>query len=194
MQAQIPPRERLIIAAARLMREKGYEAMSMRAVVAQAEAPWGSLQHYFPGGKRQLALEAVEFTDHQVRGVIRACMRAAGTPQKGLRSFFDFALSTLEDGDFRLGCPIAAVALDASAGDEEIAAACREAIRVWQELIAEGLRARGVPAPRARELGAGTVAIYEGALIMSRLERDLGPMRTAADLIISGLDGESSHD
>lgn len=194
MEAQLPPRERLIVAAARLMREKGYEAMSLRAVVGQAGAPWGSLQHYFPGGKRQLALEAVEFSDHQVRGVIRASMRGAATPQKGLRRFFDVALSTLEDGDFRLGCPIAAVALDASAGDDQIATACRDAMRAWQELIAEGLRARGIPAPRARELGAGTVAIYEGALIMSRLERDLGPMRTAADLIISGLDREPQHD
>ena len=44
------PRERMVLSAAQLVRIHGVGATGMRDVVAHAEAPRGSLQHYFPGG------------------------------------------------------------------------------------------------------------------------------------------------
>ena len=49
-----PPRERMVRSAAQLMRRKGVSGTGMREIVVDADAPRGSLQHYFPGGKEEL--------------------------------------------------------------------------------------------------------------------------------------------
>src|SRR5689334_8272172 len=57
-----PPRERMILAAAKLMRRQGVNGTGVREIVEQSGAPWGSFRHYFPGGKDQLISEAILFT------------------------------------------------------------------------------------------------------------------------------------
>src|SRR3954468_13527966 len=52
-------RESILTAAAELMRHKGYAAVAMKDVVAASGAPIGSLYHHFPGGKTQIAREAL---------------------------------------------------------------------------------------------------------------------------------------
>ena len=47
------PRERVVLAAARLLRTRGYTGTSLRDIVKAADGPWGSLQHYFPGGEER---------------------------------------------------------------------------------------------------------------------------------------------
>ena len=54
-----PPRERMVYSAAQLVRSRGVATTGVRDVVAHADAPRGSFQHYFPGGKDQLVAEAL---------------------------------------------------------------------------------------------------------------------------------------
>ena len=55
-----PPRDRMVRAAAKLFRVHGVTATGLREIVEAADAPRGSLQHYFPGGKEQLITEALQ--------------------------------------------------------------------------------------------------------------------------------------
>ena len=49
----IPPtRDRILYATAELFRRQGYAGTGLKQVVAEAQAPFGSLYHHFPGGKR----------------------------------------------------------------------------------------------------------------------------------------------
>jgi AcrR family transcriptional regulator len=48
-----------MVRSAACFRERGVGRTGMRDVVEHAEAPRGSLQHYFPGGKEQLLVEAM---------------------------------------------------------------------------------------------------------------------------------------
>ena len=52
-------RETILTAAAELMRHKGFGAVAMKDVAAASGAPIGSLYHHFPGGKNQIAREAL---------------------------------------------------------------------------------------------------------------------------------------
>ena len=52
-------RQRLVAGAADMMRRRGLNATSVRELAKHAQAPLGSTYHYFPGGKYQLAAEAV---------------------------------------------------------------------------------------------------------------------------------------
>src|SRR5439155_3098484 len=52
-------RERMLGSAVQLLREQGYTGTGFRDVIAHSGAPRGSIYHHFPGGKVQLAEEAV---------------------------------------------------------------------------------------------------------------------------------------
>src|SRR3974390_1855070 len=58
-QRRLTPRDRMVRSAAQLIRTKGVSGAGLREVVTEAEAPRGSLQHYFPDGKDQLVSEAL---------------------------------------------------------------------------------------------------------------------------------------
>ncbi|MDX6343589.1 MAG: hypothetical protein QOH87_3727, partial [Trebonia sp.] len=55
----LPARERMLRAAVRLISTQGVTRTGLREIVAASDAPRGSLQHYFPGGKDQLVTEAI---------------------------------------------------------------------------------------------------------------------------------------
>ena len=65
-------RERLLNGARRLLAEKGYAGMELRDVAERGKAPRGSIYHHFPGGKRQLAIEAAELEGDEIRDRDRA--------------------------------------------------------------------------------------------------------------------------
>ena len=55
----LPPRERMVRSAAQLIRRKGVSGTGVREIVTEADAPRGSLQHYFPGGKDEIVSDAL---------------------------------------------------------------------------------------------------------------------------------------
>ncbi len=55
------PRERMVISAALLIRERGARATAISDVLKHSRAPRGSAYHYFPGGRMQLLEEATEY-------------------------------------------------------------------------------------------------------------------------------------
>ncbi|MFD0487949.1 TetR family transcriptional regulator [Saccharopolyspora spinosporotrichia] len=72
------PRLQLVAGAADMIRRRGLNATSIREVAKHAQAPLGSTYHYFPGGKRQLAGEAVRFAGRP----FRSCCARTSTPDR----------------------------------------------------------------------------------------------------------------
>ena len=52
-------KERIISSSAELFRRQGYTGTGVKEIVAAANAPFGSIYHFFPGGKEQLGAEAI---------------------------------------------------------------------------------------------------------------------------------------
>ena len=142
------PRERVVQAAARLLRTRGYTGTSLRDIVKAADAPWGSLQHYFPGGKDQIVVEAMTAGTSQVDAMIDdAFIRGRGA-EAAVRAFFVNAAEAVEKRDFDAGCPVALVALEYAGGEDEIARLSRASIDGWIERFATYLRRRRHRVPR----------------------------------------------
>jgi AcrR family transcriptional regulator len=177
------PRERVVLAAARLLRTRGYTGTSLRDIVKAADAPWGSLQHYFPGGKDQIVTEAMTAGTSQVDGMIDDAFGRGRGAEAAVRSFFVNAAEAMEKRDFDAGCPVALVALEYAGGQDEIARLSRASIDGWIERFATYLRADGIESRAAKRLGAVIVTQYEGALILSRIGRDVEPLRTAGNVM-----------
>src|SRR5437868_6972346 len=107
-------RERIVEASAELFRRQGYAATGVKQIVTEAQAPFGSLYHFFPGGKEQLGAEAIRTSGALYEQLIPAVFDPAPDPVTGVRDFFAGAAEHLRETDYADACPIATVALEVS--------------------------------------------------------------------------------
>lgn len=169
------PRERMVVSAALLMRERGAHSTAIADVLEHSGAPRGSAYHYFPGGRGQLLCEAVDYAAGYVADTIEGASSAVGM----LDIAVDFYRKGLLDSDFRAGCPVMAVAVEAGDPDPRTAAAVQhaaEAFERWNQLIAGRLVADGVSRGKAAELATLVIAALEGALVLARTRGDVAPL------------------
>ena len=76
-------RSRMIHAASELFRQRGYHATTFSDVVRESGAPRGSTYFHFPGGKQELAREAIARAGDEVEEMVdEAARHRANTPSK----------------------------------------------------------------------------------------------------------------
>jgi len=172
-------RERLLNGARRLLAEKGYAGMELRDVAERGKAPRGSIYHHFPGGKRQLAVEAAELEGTEIRAAIERSLEERGLAAT-LAAFGEMFRRRVKDQPERLGCPVAAAAL-ARPEDPALAAAATAAFQSWEAPIAAALRDEGVAAEQAEVFAGLVVSTIEGALVRARAASDHAPLDSAVD-------------
>jgi TetR/AcrR family transcriptional regulator, lmrAB and yxaGH operons repressor len=170
-------RERLLNGARRLLAEKGYAGMELRDVAERGKAPRGSIYHHFPGGKRQLAVEAAELEGTEIRAAIERSLEERGLAET-LTTFGEMFRRRVKDQPERLGCPVAAAAL-ARPEDPALAAAATAAFQSWEAPIAAALRGEGVAAREAENFAGLVVSTIEGALVRARAAADQAPLDSA---------------
>jgi TetR/AcrR family transcriptional repressor of lmrAB and yxaGH operons len=170
----------MIRATARLMRRQGYAATGWRQVVSDSETPWGSQFHHFPGGKEQLAAEAVTLAGRRYEQLLRAALHGSH-PAEAVASWVELAAAELEASGWADGCPVATVALETAHTSDALAQACQAALGSWRTAIAEAIRERGVASADALRLATLVLAGIEGGLVLARVQRDSEPLRAVGD-------------
>ena len=149
------PRERMVISAALLIRERGAHPTSIADVLAHSGAPRGSAYHYFPGGRTQLLCEAIDYAGEYV------ATRIAGA-ESGLDALDDLIeayRTQLARSGYRAGCPVVAVTVEAgdpAKGDQATPVIDRAAAAFtrWTELIAARMIADGVSDRKSTRLNS----------------------------------------
>ena len=143
-------KERLLDSSAELLRRQGYAGTGIKQILAGAQAPFGSLYHFFPGGKEQLGAETIRtsgrlyielFADDRRTGARRS-ERRGGLLRRRRR---DAPRDRYADA-----CPIATVALEVSSTNEQLRQACAEVFDAWIDGATSYFCAGGIEgAPRA---------------------------------------------
>ena len=164
-------RERMIDAAVALFSRQGYAATSFNDIIEHSGAPRGSIYHHFPGGKAELAVEAVRSTGERVRRGLAAAT-AQGSASEAVRLFVTTLAEALRGSDFHAGCAVAGVVLDTAADDDAVLDAGSAAFDTWRDALAEIFRREGASPAKARRLAVFVVAATEGA----RAERGIQPL------------------
>jgi len=184
-------RASMIRSAAALFGSRGLCGTSFSDVLADSGAPRGSIYHHFPGGKTQLAQDAIGWTSEQVLAHLRAS--PGGTASDVLAWFIDlWRQSVLASGGLA-GCPVAGVALDTGAAAADLIDAARDAFSSWTAVLSGQLQAAGVPAHRAGPIATAALAGMEGALILCRAERSSQPLEATARELMNLLPLRPAH-
>src|SRR5947208_14594109 len=187
-ESELGTRERMIVSTALLVRERGARATSIDAVLAHSGAPRGSVYHHFPRGREQLLREATEYAGEYVA---RRLERGGdGDPLAALDALFDEYSATLVASDFRAGCPVVAVAIESPEEGPDLRDVALAAFERWRRALAGALEASGIADERADELAIIVIAAFEGALILSRACRDLGPLESVRHELHARVNGE----
>lgn len=172
-------RDRIVDASAELFRRQGYTATGMKQIVTAAKAPFGSVYHFFPGGKEQLGAETIRRSGALYGQLVPAVFGPAPDVVTATREFFAAAAERLRATDYADACPIATVALEVSSTSEPLREACAEVFDGWIELASEQFVDAGIDAHAARELAIGLIAALEGAFVLSRALRSTQPLEIA---------------
>jgi TetR/AcrR family transcriptional regulator, lmrAB and yxaGH operons repressor len=184
-------RNQFVETAARLFQAHGFHGVGLTQLIEESGAPKGSFYYHFPGGKEELALAAIAYSDGEVRALLNYAERTAqaadgyiGTLSKGLRKW-------LRDSHYAAGCPVAGLTLELATGAEEVALACRDAYAGWIDSVARALNRFGLPLDKSQDLAVVLVSAFEGSVIVARASRSTKPLDLTARFLISAIASDS---
>jgi AcrR family transcriptional regulator len=172
-------RDRILDSSAELFRRQGYAGTGIKQIAAEASAPFGSLYHFFPGGKEQLGEAVIRWSGGMYLQLFSTIATQAGDPLTAVADFFAGAAQTLRETDFADACPIATVALEVASTNEPLRQATADVFESWIDAATAYFVAAGIPAQRARGLAFAMLSLLEGAFVFSRAMRSTEPLEIA---------------
>jgi AcrR family transcriptional regulator len=184
-----PSRDRMIEAAIVLMRRSGFSGVGINEVLAESGAPKGSMYHYFPGGKRQVAVEALAAYAPRVVAFIDERLARGRTPAGKMRRLFEGFAQRLEEGGYRLSCAAGCVSLDLDHDMDAVREAVRRAFSAYVDVIAKHIAFRD--RRRARSFAAFVLTAIEGGYVRGRAERSGEAFREAGRWLGRLAEGEA---
>ncbi|MEZ4362473.1 MAG: TetR/AcrR family transcriptional regulator [Kofleriaceae bacterium] len=162
-------RQRILRAALRLFRQRGYHGVGINEILAIAKAPKGSLYHHFPGGKDQIATEVLEMISERVVEMIQA--EAGPTTAEVMRGIgarlWQWMQSTAASGGDGACAVIAALAAEGDTAPP-VALAARRAYERIAAALAQRLERQGLAPRAARERALLAIATLEGGGLVSQ--------------------------
>jgi len=183
-------RERILESSGQLFRRQGYMGTGVKQIIEEAGAPFGSLYHFFPGGKSELGAETIRRSGFLYAMLFPEYVGPEVELAAGVRAFFAGAAETLVETDYADACPIATVALEVSSVDDELRQACSDVFEAWIEGGTARFFEAGIPHERSRALAIQMIAALEGAFVLSRALRSTEPLEAAGESVAAAISAE----
>ena len=118
-------RRRMIVTTSKLLERQGFHGTGLNQILEEANAPKGSMYFHFPGGKTQLAAEAIAAAADYIDRALRT--HEGGSAIEAVDGYLGQMARWLESTEFSGGCPIATTALEVGATTPELGT------RSWRE-------------------------------------------------------------
>ncbi len=172
-------RRKIVAAAGPIFNQRGYEGSSMADLMAATGLQKGGIYRHF-SSKEELAAEAF---DYMWQAAWDARMLHVDERTSGLDKLKQLIANFVESRTLVAGgCPMLNTAIDADDGNPVLRAHAAKALRCWltrlQAMVKEAVeRGETRPGVDPKTVGALIVASLEGALMMSRLERNSDALR-----------------
>lgn len=177
-------RERIVAAAAELIREHGVAETSLDDVIERAGASKSQLYLYF-SDRAALLREVVRQNAELVLGAQEPYFGSLDN-WKAIRAWLDALVELQVDAGARGGCPIGSLAGQLAESDEQARDLIAEGFDRWEAPLRRGLEAmqkRGKLDPGAdpSRLATATLAAIQGGLVLTQSRRDPEQLAIAVD-------------
>lgn len=174
-------REKAIRTAERLFRVQGYAATGLTQIIEESGSPKGSFYFHFPGGKRQLALEAIAtYRTRTTAGFAALAERSGKDSGRFIRALAKAIADEMAASAFDSGCLAQTLTQELAPGDSEIADALAALFDEWIGIAAAAIAPRATQAARRR--ATALVAALEGARTLARAQRSAAAFDAVVEL------------
>ena len=164
-------RQRMVEAAAGLLRDGGLEAANFSDVLARSGAARGAIYHHFPQGKSELTRAAVSWTGDRVRANIEAVR--GDDPLQVVTAFLEAIRPVVGEASGGTSCAVAAVVLEAGQRDATLTETAHVALRSWIAALDARLLFVGAAPVVARQVSVLLITFLEGTQVLCRAAGDL---------------------
>jgi TetR/AcrR family transcriptional repressor of nem operon len=158
-------RKALIFTAAKLIHEKGYNNIGIKAILDEMNIPKGSFYHYFKS-KEELGLAII---DLYINDTVN-CLAQVEKSIKGLNEFFNIFFNRLVDLSMKRGCPVGNLILELSDENENFRLRLLEWYNILENWTIEILKEEKISNPH--EKAKALISAFEGAMLLSKLDKD----------------------
>lgn len=172
MANKIDTREKILKTASEMFFSNGYHATGLNSILKRSESPKGSLYYYFPNGKEELALEAIEVVKNSVREEIRENLFKTKDPIEGIEKVILNVSDIINREEIVKGVTVSLLALEASQTNEILREACAETFKEWESLYEERLKELNISIEDAKNLSKIIQIMIEGAIVMALTKKD----------------------
>lgn len=172
-------KQKMIEVMASLLEGSGYEATGLTELGKETGTPKGSLYFHFPGGKDELTSLAIEYSGKQLNDFFLTVFGKCETPSQAIKQVFHALENRIVSSDFKKGCPIATTAMETAGKSVVVAKACQDAYNLWLKTFESYLVSNGYTPRIAKNLSFSILSLWEGALLLSKLQKSPEPLRMA---------------
>ncbi|MEU3962773.1 TetR/AcrR family transcriptional regulator [Streptomyces buecherae] len=172
-------RTRIVRAASLLMQRQGYDGTGIKQIAQEAQATLGSVYHFFPGGKQELAVAAIHHGDQEFFDVLREALEREEDTARAIADLCDELADGLHASQWVDGCPITTTSLGTAGRAPDIQTAAARAFARWRGLVRDRLRASGMSEGDAHDLAHTVISTMEGAELAAQVARSKEPLRIA---------------
>ncbi|MGH1349636.1 MAG: TetR/AcrR family transcriptional regulator [Methyloligellaceae bacterium] len=185
-------KEKLIKTAARLFRQRGYHAVGLTEILDESGAPKGSFYHHFPEGKDELAEHCLRYSSGRLVNSIDEAFENARSFNDGVQAMTKAIGYWFKESNYELGCPIATVILETTPQSERIQQTAQEIYKGWVSVIKKHAARLGETSfENNNDKAEAVILAFEGAWVLSRIQRSVKPFELAARLC-TGYDNTES--
>lgn len=172
--------------------ERGYRETSVDDLVEATGVRPGSLYNAFPGGKRQLFVEALARYSKLVVPEKMGALERSGAGVMELRAYFDGLVSDLTSPEGRMGCLMVNSAMELAAEDSEVGAVVRNHMSRLERNAERALRnakRRGEISERinARAKATQLMATGMGLMVVGKTDPGRRVLETIVDAAFADL-------
>ena len=169
-------RQRLIECAAELFWKNGYSATGINEILKQTGLPKGSFYFYFKS-KDDLASAVTEYYQKILLEQFQSSSQGNDW-ESFIEEIFDY-LSVRTSGQTFAGCPYAVMGMETALSKPAVASVFMEKLKKFEQIFQKVLLYSGLPQDHAAILSRRMLSIYQGYLLLGRINGDLSYLKNA---------------
>lgn len=190
----------MIKVTAELMHSNGYEATSVKDIMAAAQIGKGQFYYYF-SSKEELGLAVIDYCfEKWQKRVIEENLAQPGDPKRKIRHMLACSIDIHNKRESKCGCFFGNLAIELSEKHEVFREKIYQMFSLWSHhltlVIEEWRQERTLPLDCSSEcLAQAIVALLEGGILLMKSKQDIAPLLNAASIVekMLAMEGKNSE-